>query len=193
MDREGVDSAPDRREGDAMATRYFTATSLDGFIADPDHSLSWLLSRDVDADGPMGYQQFMKSVGAIAMGASTYRWFLENDPSAKDAWPYDMPCWVFTHGDPPPGSGDIRFVQGSVAPVHPEMLAAAGERNVWVVGGGDLAGQFADVAPLDEVWVQYAPVSLGAGAPLLPRRLELQLIDVVRNADFACVRYSVVK
>lgn len=176
-----------------MATRYFTATSLDGFIADPDHSLSWLLSRDVDADGPMGYQQFMKSVGAIAMGASTYRWVLGNDPSAKDAWPYDMPCWVFTHGDPPRASGDIRFAQGAVDEVHPEMLAAAGERNVWVVGGGDLAGQFADAGLLDEVWVQYAPVSLGAGAPLLPRRLELQLIDVVRNADFACARYSVVK
>lgn len=176
-----------------MATQYFTATSLDGFIADPDHSLSWLLSRDVDAEGPMGYQRFVKSVGAIVMGASTYRWILDNDPSAKDAWPYDMPCWVFTHGDPPHGSGDIRFVQGSVAQVHPEMLAAAGERNVWVVGGGDLAGQFADVGLLDEVWVQYAPVSLGAGAPLLPRRLELQLTDVARNADFACARYSVVK
>ena len=175
-----------------MATQYFTATSVDGFIADPDHSLSWLLSRDVDADGPMGYQHFMKSVGAIAMGASTYRWVLENDPSAKESWPYDMPCWVFTHGDPPRAAGDIRFVQGSVAEVHPEMVAAAGERNVWVVGGGDLAGQFADAGLLDEVWAQYAPVSLGAGAPLLPRRRELLLTDVVRNADFVCARYSVV-
>lgn len=44
---------------------------------------------------------------------------------------------------------------------------------------------------LDEVWVQYVPVTLGDGAPLLPRRLELRLAEVARNADFACVRYSV--
>ncbi len=176
-----------------MATQYFTATSLDGFIADPEHSLSWLLSRDVDPDGPMSYHQFIESVGAIVMGSTTYRWVLEHDPSAADSWPYDKPCWVFTHRDLPHSSGDIRFVQGSVGPVHREMVAAAGERNVWVVGGGDLAGQFADAGLLDEVWVQYAPVTLGAGAPLLPRRLELHLTDVARNADFACARYSVVK
>lgn len=127
------------------------------------------------------------------MGASTYRWVLEHDASAEDSWPYDVPCWIFTHGDPPNRSGDIRFVQGSVQPVHQQMVEAAGGRNVWVVGGGDLAGQFADVGLLDEVWVQYAPVTLGAGAPLLPRRLELRLTDVARNADFACARYSVVK
>ena len=176
-----------------MATQYFTATSLDGFIADPDHSLSWLLSRDVDPEGPMGYQRFMQSVGALVMGASTYRWVLENDESAAESWPYEQPCWVFTHGDLESASGGIRFVQGPVAPVHEEMIAAAGERNVWVVGGGDLAGQFADAGLLDEIWVQYAPVTLGAGAPLLPRRLELSLTEVVRNADFACARYSVVK
>ena len=176
-----------------MATQYFTATSLDGFIADPDHSLSWLLSRDVDQDGPMSYRGFIASVGAIVMGASTYRWVLANDESAREKWPYEVPTWVFTHGDPPHASGDIRFAQGPVGPLHEEMVAAAGERNVWVVGGGDLAGQFADAGLLDEVWVQYAPVTLGAGAPLLPRRLELELTDVARNADFACARYVVVK
>ncbi len=176
-----------------MATQYFTATSLDGFIADPDHSLSWLLSRNIDPDGPMGYQRFMRSVGALVMGASTYRWLLENDESAAESWPYEPPCWVFTHGDLGSSSGDIRFVRGPVAPVHDEMVAAAGDGNVWVVGGGDLAGQFADAGLLDEVWVQYAPVTLGAGAPLLPRHVELSLSEVARNADFACARYAVVR
>jgi dihydrofolate reductase len=73
------------------------------------------------------------------------------------------------------------------------MVAAAGERNVWVVGGGDLAGQFHDHGLLDEVWVQYAPVTLGAGAPLLPRRAELELVEVDRNRDFGCLRYRVVR
>ena len=72
------------------------------------------------------------------------------------------------------------------------MVAAAGGRNVWIVGGGDLAGQFADVGLLDEVIVYIAPVTLGAGAPLLPRRLELRLEELERNVDFACARYAVV-
>ena len=178
-----------------MLTQYFTASSVDGYIADPEASLSWLLSRDVDSSGPMGYEQFIQSVGALAMGATTYRWVLEHDVGGDKGtpWPYDVPCWVFTHSDLPRVEGDIRFAQGPVSSVHQGMATAAGERNVWVVGGGDLAGQFADANLLDEVWVQYAPVTLGEGAPLLPRRLELSLEEVARNRDFACARYRVVK
>ena len=73
------------------------------------------------------------------------------------------------------------------------MVRAAGGRNVWIVGGGDLAGQFADAGLLDEVLVSIAPVTLGAGAPLLPRRIELRLDDVGRNGDFVSARFSVVR
>jgi len=89
--------------------------------------------------------------------------------------------------------GDVRVVDGPVGPPHVDMVVAAGGRGVWVVGGGELAGQFADAGLLDELWVQYAPVTLGAGSPLLPRHVELQLEDVVRNGDFACARYTVLR
>lgn len=178
-----------------MATQYFTASSIDGFIADPDHSLSWLLTRDLDRAGPMSHDRFMESVGAMVMGASTYRWILANDTDDTGAptWRYEIPCWVLTNSELPPVDGDVRFARGAVGPAHAEMVEAAGGRNVWVVGGGDLAGQFADAGLLDEVWVQYAPVTLGAGRPLLPRRLELRLEEVARNRDFACARYQVVR
>jgi dihydrofolate reductase len=179
-----------------MATSYFTASSVDGFIADPEHSLSWLLSRDVDTRGPMGYERFIEeSVGALAMGSTTYRWILEHELAGdvSRSWPYELPTWVFSTRQLPHVRGDVRFVQGAVAPPHADMVAAAGDRGVWVVGGGDLAGQFADAGLLDELWVQYAPVALGAGAPLLPRHVELRLEDVVRNRDFACARYTVLR
>src|SRR3712207_8149692 len=70
--------------------------------------------------------------------------------------------------------------------------AAAGDRNVWIVGGGDLVGQFADVGLLDEVTVSIAPVTLGAGAPLLPRRIELRLEELGQNGDFVAARFAVV-
>ena len=51
------------------------------------------------------------------------------------------------------------------------MRAIAGSKNIWIVGGGDLAGQFLDANLLDEVIVQIGSVTLGSGKPLFPRRV----------------------
>jgi dihydrofolate reductase len=105
---------------------------------------------------------------------------------------YDIPCWVFTHRElPVVPNAEITFTSGDVVPVHEAMARAAGGRNIWIVGGGDLVGQFADAELLDEVIVQFAPVTLGGGAPLLARRLELRLEEVGRNGDFVSARFSV--
>lgn len=171
-----------------MATIFYTASSLDGFLATTEHSLDWLLKQDIDERGPMHYSEFVDGIGALAMGASTYEWVLRNAPE----WPYTQPTWVFTNRDlTSPSSADVRFVRGDVGSVHPLMLREAGERGIWVVGGGDLAGQFADAGLLEELWVQYAPVTLGSGAPLLPRALDLELLEVARNRSFLCGRYRV--
>lgn len=124
---------------------YYTATSLDGFIATEDDSLEWLLSLGDTND--TSYANFIAQVGALAMGASTYEWMLRhaltNSNETGCAWPYTQPCWVFTHRVLPGVAGaDIRFARGSVEGVHTEMIEAAGEKNVWIMGGGDLAGQF---------------------------------------------------
>ena len=179
-------------------TQYYTATTLDGFIADPEHSLEWLFTRDQDREGLLNYGEFIAGVGALAMGSSTYEWILGHEFAGKDPadwkWPYDLPCWVFTSRElQVVPEAQIHFVSGDVAPVHAEMIAAAGGRNVWIVGGGDLAGQFADAGLLDEVIVYVAPVTLGAGAPLLARRVELRLEETGRNGDFVAARYSVVR
>lgn len=175
-----------------MTTHYYTASSLDGFIATADHALDWLLTQAIDAEGPMAYGAFEAGIGALAMGASTYEWLLRNQ--GEEPWPYAQPTWVFTHRElPVPEGADVRLVRGEVEPVHRAMTRAAGEKDLWIVGGGELAGQFADAGLLDEVWVQYAPVMLGAGQPLLPRTLSLELIDGVRNRDFLCGRYRVVR
>ncbi|HEY0995334.1 MAG TPA: dihydrofolate reductase family protein [Gemmatimonadaceae bacterium] len=157
-----------------MKTQYLTACSLDGFIADPDDSLEWLfpLGNVEDTSIP----EFMKSVGALAMGAHTYEWLLRNgfDPgnAAPQPWPYSQPTWVFTSRTLPVVRGaDIRFVRGSVREVFPEIEVAAQGLNLWVMGGGDLAGQFFDAGLLDEIHVQFGSVTLGAGKPLFPRRL----------------------
>jgi dihydrofolate reductase len=179
-------------------TQYYTATTLDGFIADENHSLDWLFKRDQDQAGPLNYAEFFASVGALAMGSTTYEWILDRERRGNDpagwTWPYDVPCWVFTHrGLQVVPDAAITFTSGEVASVHREMVAAAGGRNVWIVGGGDLAGQFADAGLLDEVIVYVAPVTLGGGAQLLPRHLELRLEETARNGEFVTARFSVVR
>ena len=177
------------------ATQYYRATSLDGFIADPDNSLEWLFTRQRDEKGPMNYGDFIAEIGAMAMGSTTYEWILDHEFADKDQaewkWPYEIPCWVFTHRQlPVVPSARIEFTNEAIATVHERMADAAGGRNVWIVGGGELAGQFADAGLLDEVIVTIAPVTLGGGAPLLPRRIELRLDDLGRNGDFVCARFS---
>ena len=181
-----------------MKTQYYTATSVDGFIADPDNSLEWLFAvGSPDEPGPLDeYSQFIAEVGAVAMGSTTYEWIAAHtgflDEPSK--WEYAVPTWVFSSRDLPiPDGLDIRLVRGDVRPVHAEMAAAAAGRNIWLVGGGELVGQFHDAGLLDEVWMQYAPVTIGSGAPVLPRHVELRLEEIARNRDFMCGRYTVVR
>jgi dihydrofolate reductase len=76
------------------------------------------------------------------------------------------------------------------------MTCAAAGKNVWIVGGGELVGLFADEGRLDEILLGVAPVTLGAGAPLLPRRLtatDLTLTRVEQDGQFALLSYTVAR
>ncbi len=173
-------------------TIYLTATTLDGYIADEQDSLEWLFAQDIDPAGANSHEALMAGVGAVVMGRTTYEWVRDHLHAAKERWPYAIPTWVITHAQLSGIDGaDIRFAQGAVAPIHAAITEAAGARNVWVVGGGDLAGQFADAGLLDQLVVSIAPVTLGAGRPLFPRRFELQLEGVAQNRAFVCATYNV--
>lgn len=172
-----------------MRTIYYTASSIDGFIADPDNSLSWLLSRDIDQDGFMSFGGFRAEVGAAAVGATTYQWVLDQE---GDAWDSTLPTWVFTHREFEPRAG-VTLTTDDVREVHAAMTEAAGGKDIWLMGGGGLVGQFAAAGLLDELWVQHAPLTLGAGAPLLPDRIEMRLEEHGQNREFLCARYSVVR
>ncbi len=84
---------------------YFTATTLDGFIADENNSLDWLfeVARDPEDDS---WDEFIAGVGALVMGATTYEWMLAHErlleePEKWHAFYGDRPCWVFTHRELP--------------------------------------------------------------------------------------------
>ena len=183
-----------------MKTQYYTATSLDGFIATEDDSLEWLFPLGDLND--TGYPTFIAEVGALAMGSATYEWMLSHaDRVAAEtgsSWPYTQGTGSFPVGRFfLIGGADIRFVRGNVRPVHAAMRDAAGSKNIWIVGGGDLAGQFYDAGLLDEIIVQVGSVTLGRGKQLFPRRLTsppLRLVSARRiGSGFAELRYEVPK
>jgi dihydrofolate reductase len=147
--------------------QYFVGASLDGFIATPDDGLEWLLQFDGFDGGQESYDAFIAGVGCIAMGRGTYAWLRKHGPGA---WPYPgIPCYVFTrHEHAAPLRADVTFVRGDVREFVDDLKQDAQGRNVWVMGGGDLAAQFADAGLLDDLIVSLVPVVLGEGKRLLP-------------------------
>lgn len=182
---------------------FATATTLDGYLADPNHSLDWLFVVDGGEESLSDMNTFAEGVGVMVEGSSTYLWIVEHEnllehPEKWREFHGDRPTFVFTsRTDLPviPGA-DIRFVSGDVSTQLPAIRDTAGDKDVWLVGGGDLVGQFADADALDEVHVSIAPVTLGAGAPLLPRVLDstrLRLDEVSRATQFINAKYTVVR
>lgn len=179
-------------------TQYYTATSIDGYIADENNSLEWLFDVDGGNENPFG--GFFAGVGAFAMGATTYEWVLENDNVLAEPQNWhdlygDIPCWVFANRELPlVPDANVFMVSGDVKRVHEAMLVAAKGKNVWLVGGGDLVGQFVDQGLLDEIILGIAPVVLAGGAPLLPRHLTAQHLALTGTAQigrFAYLTYAV--
>lgn len=183
-----------------MKTQYYTATSIDGFIATEDDSLEWLFALgDLNESS---YPEFISEVGALAMGSATYEWIIRNAEKVAaelgTPWPYSQPAWVLTSRQLPIIKGaKIQFVSGDVRQIHADMKSAAGEKNIWIVGGGDLAGQFYDAGLLDELIIQIASATLGKGKPLFPRRVlspNLRLKSFQQmDSRMVELRYEVVK
>lgn len=149
---------------------YFAAASLDGFIADENDAIDWLTGFESEYDGPgddamEAIDAFVEKVGAIVMGSSTYEFLV-----AHGHWPYGArPAWVLTSRDLAEidaHGADVRFRNGPVVEIHPEMVAAAGGRHLWVMGGAPVASPLAEAGLLDELHVTVVPIVLGSGKPL---------------------------
>jgi dihydrofolate reductase len=177
---------------------FDTATAFNGWIADEQNSLEWLFAVP-DGDAP-GEGMFPAHATVLVEGSTTYLWVLEHEdllahPERWQGFYGDRPTVVFTHRElPVPTGADVRFVSGPVSQALPAIRAAAGDGDVWVAGGGDLAGQFLDAGALDEIALSVAPVALAGGAPLLPRTVgseRLTLVSATAIGQFARLVYAV--
>lgn len=177
---------------------YYTATTLNGYIATPDNSLEWLF--EVGSPDELDFEGFLAGIDVIVLGSTTYEWLLTperliEEPEKWTAIYGERPAFVFTSRDLPiPEGSGVRLVNGPVAEQLDEIRSAAANGDVWVVGGGDLAGQFLDAGALDEIQATVAPVALPAGAPLLPRDARsdrLELVSAEKFGQFAHLTFRV--
>ena len=159
---------------------YYAAMSLDGRISGPDHDLSFLKTLD----GGNDYEVFYADVDSLIMGARTWDFMVKHG-----SWPYaGKPTWIVTHAEELaeiPGAEPVERFAGDVA----ELVRLIGERDLkltWLVGGGDLAGQFLAANLLDELILTVAPTLVGRGPALADGEFPLPrftLTDLERFGD----------
>jgi len=167
---------------------YYAAMSLDARISGPDHDLSFL--RTLDA--PNDYETFYADVDSLILGARTWDFMVRHG-----SWPYaGKPTWIVTHANPLvelPGAEPVEWFAGDAADLV-RLIGERGLKRTWLVGGGDLAGQFLAADLLDELILTIAPALIGVGTALAdgefpPRRFRLaELTPFGENG--ARVRYE---
>lgn len=159
-------------------------SSLDGFIARKDNTVSWL-----EDDGSV-YEAgirisaedaavFVKSIDCYVLGSRTYEHALEL------GWPYgDTPVVVVTSRTLPLPKASVEFYSGDLTTLLDEKLAAR-FRNIWLVGGAQLSQSFLNLGLVDEIRLTIAPVLLGDGlrlfGPMREERWNLKNVTAYRN------------
>jgi dihydrofolate reductase len=187
-----------------LSVQYYCAASHDGYIAEVDDTIEWLTGYAGLPPGegvsPVegGYDDFYADVGALVSGSVTYE-FILGELGRGSEWPYaGKPCWILSSRKlplPDAEGVDVRIRNASVPDLFDDMLRSAGDGHLWIVGGGNVASQFADEGLLDEVLVTVVPVVLGDGKPLFDRRLPggpMRLVGVLpRPSGMVELRYEV--
>lgn len=182
--------------------------SLDGFIAGPNISSKlplgegglrlhdWIFGAKTDADAKL-LHELTESSGAVILGRRTY------DDAIEEAWegisPFQVPAFVVSGEEPDLiiGGRSFIFVTDGIESAIRQAQAVAGDKNVWVMGGANLAQQYIEAGLLDEIQIHIAPVLFCEGTPLFKYigidRIELVSTRVIETPGAIHIRYSIVK
>ena len=163
----------------------YIATSLDGFIAEPEESLTWLTQRKDMELGEFDYNLFIKRIRTVVMGRATFDWLMRQDM----AWPYPEQRSIVVTSRPVdvPASVETRSnVDALIA-----ELRALDDGDVWMLGGGRLQMAFIERGALDEIEIYVISALLGGGYPLFPPtgfRKEDLVLTAANQLGAGCVR-----
>ena len=184
-----------RSEGNAKgrSVTLHMVSSLDGFIANKDNSVSWLDSTgSVYLAGVSISEEeaatFVQAIDWYVLGSRTY------EHALRLGWPYgDTPAVVVTSREWPPARKSVEFYSGDLKTLVDVKLAPR-YRNIWLVGGAMLCQRFLELCLVDEINLMIAPVLLGEGlrlfgGPLTVERWNLKNVVAYKNG-FVELSYS---
>ena len=151
-------------------------TSLDGYIARPDDAVDFLFMPKDYSMAP-----FFATIDTLIMGRKTFDAALKMGGSFGGS---SMAAYVFSHSQPPGERNNVVFVNQSPA-VFIRKLRKKRGKDIWLMGGGELARDFLKADLVDELYIGIVPVLLGAGIPLFPSGFPQRNFLLIENKTYS--------
>lgn len=145
-----------------MTNYVFIATSLDGFIADPEGGIEWLNAIPNPEGSDFGWAEFLAGIDAILMGRMTFETVL-----GFPDWPYQIPVFVWSttlQAVPAELAGQVEILRGGPREVV-ALLQRRGYHDL-SIDGGKTVQSFLAADLIDELILTRVPILLGKGIPL---------------------------
>ncbi len=158
----------------------YIAMSLDGYIADKQGGVSWLVGENMDIQ-PSSYDEFIKTIDTVIMGYNSYNQ-IANELS-PDNWAYEgMMTYVLTNRNMNSRKG-IEFTDESIVDLLSRIRtkAANADKDIWLCGGSDLANQFIEKDLIDRYHITIIPTILGSGIRLFNKLDQPLLLKHISN------------
>jgi dihydrofolate reductase len=145
----------------------YIAASLDGFIARPDGNLDWLTSTPAPQEGDYGYSDLLDSIGTIVMGRKTY----DEVIGFGIEWPYQgKHSYIVTSDKNFEVKSPDTFILAEGLKDFVQDLKERSEKDIWLVGGGQVVTAFIQEGLLDKMILTIIPKLIGEGIPLFPNQ-----------------------
>ena len=152
----------------------YIAFSLDGYMAEENGSVDWLSSYNED----YGYEKFLSTIDTIIMGKKTYQQVL-----SFGKWPYSgIKTYVLTH-QKLKKDANVEFISGSIKQII-KTITNQSNKNIWLVGGGQVITEFVKVNLIDEFQIFIMPLFLGKGIPILHEPVNMDALKLIQSQSY---------